>query len=139
MKKLSTLLSHRAALLSDAHLANQAYAYVTLLGFQHRLCRAQITGPVTLRFSSPQAERYWPQLLALESSQSVIEEHFTDKDILELADVIEFLSGDGTHDLTFDVVELGDDFLLPLRTELERQGVVIDHPSSPIEEPRRQN
>ena len=97
MKKLSTLLSRRPTLLRQARLANLAYAYATLQGFQQRITRARLSGQVSLRFAAPQSDRYWPQLVALENSQSVIEEHFTDDDLMELADVLALVTGYDVH------------------------------------------
>lgn len=137
MKKLSTLLSRRPTLLRQARLANLAYAYTTLQSFQQRITRARLSGQVSLKFTAPHAERYWPQLVALENSQSVIEEHFTDEDLMELADVLAFVTGNDIHEITFALEDLSDLFLLPLRVDLEREGVVIDRAGAKLEEPRR--
>ena len=51
MKKLSTLLTQRQALLRQARLANLAFAYTTLMEFAHRIARAQLSGRVTLKHS----------------------------------------------------------------------------------------
>ena len=137
MKKLSTLLFRRPALLRQARLANLAYAYATLQNFQQRITRAQLTGRVSLRFAAPHAERYWPQLVALENSQSVIEEHFTDEDLTELGDVIAYITGNDIHEITFALDDFSDLFLLPLRVDLEREGVAIDRAEVNLQEPRR--
>ena len=60
MKKLSTLLTHRHALLAQARLANLAFAHATLAAFAERITRAPLTGRVVLRQVDPDAERYWP-------------------------------------------------------------------------------
>ena len=137
MKKLSTLLSRRPTLLRQARLANLAYAYATLQGFQQRITRARLSGQVSLRFAAPHADRYWPQLVALENNQSVIEEHFMDEDVAELADVLAFVTVNDVHEITFAFKDLGDLFILPLRVDLEREGVAIDHAEVNIQEPRR--
>jgi nucleotide-binding universal stress UspA family protein len=126
MKKLSTLLAHRQALLRQARLANLAFAYHTLGAFAERIGRARLTGRVTLRHAAPDAERYWASLTALDGSQSVIEEHFSDEDLMDLADVVAFATANDALDITFRLEELGDHFLAPLRAELERAGVSID-------------
>ena len=126
MKKLSTLLTQRAALLQQARLANLAFSYHTLSEFAERIARAQLRGIVSLKHLAPDDGRYWPSLTALEGSQSVIEEHFTDEDIMELADVIGFTMGQDALDLTFRLEEFGETFGVPLRAELEREGVAID-------------
>jgi len=130
MKKLSTLLSRRRDLLRQARLANLAFAFVTLQKFSLRVTRAQLDGRVTLAHAAPQAERYWASLTALEMNQSVIEEHFTDEDVMELADVVSFTTGNEALDITFDLEDLEELFLRPLREELDREGVIIDQPTA---------
>ncbi|MGH7959920.1 MAG: hypothetical protein ACREH8_23295 [Opitutaceae bacterium] len=137
MKKLSTLLSRRPALLRQARLANLAFAYATLQNVQFCINRAQLSGRVTLRPAAPHAERYLPALIALEGNQSVIEEHFTEEDLMELADVLAFVTGNDALDTTFALEDLGDLFLLPLRLDLEREGIVIDRPAAQVEERRQ--
>jgi hypothetical protein len=136
MKKLSTLLAQRQALLRQARLANLAFAYTTLNAFQRRVARAQLSGRVTLRPAAPQADRYWPTLTALDGSQSVIEEHFADEDLTDLADVIGFVTGNDAMDITFSLDELDAIFLTPLRLELEQEGISIDRATSLTEETR---
>ena len=126
MKKLSTLLTQRQALLRQARMANLAFAYVTLNGFVERIARGQLRGTVTLKHAAPQSERYWASLTAVEGSQSVIEEHFSEHDLMDLADVLGFITGNDALDLTFRLEEISDVFLVPLRVELEREGIVID-------------
>ena len=126
MKKLSTLLTQRQALLRQARLANLAFAYTTLGDFTRRIARGQLSGRVTLKPPAPQADRYWASLTAVEGSQSVIEEHFTDEDLMDLADVLRFVTGNDALEFTFRLGELTETFLAPLRVELEREGVMID-------------
>ena len=126
MKKLSTLLTRRQALLRQARLANLAFAYARLGEFGKRIARAQLTGGVTVRHAAPHADRYWASLTALEGSQSVIEEHFADEDLMDLADVLAFITGSDALDISFRLEELEEIFLVPLRVELEREGIVID-------------
>ena len=124
--KLSNLLAQRRALLQQARLANLAFAHQRLSDFARRIVRARLAGEVRLQQATPDAERYWASLTALQGSQSVIEEHFTDDDIMDLADVIAFATGETDVDFTFRVEELSDRFLAPLREQLVRAGVVID-------------
>ena len=126
MKKLSTLLARRPALLRQARLANLAFAYATLHDFAQRIARAQLAGSVRLRHAAPQADRYWATLTALEGNQSVIEEHFADQDLMDLADVLAFATGNEAVDVTFDLEDIADNFVTPIRLELEKEGVVID-------------
>lgn len=126
MKKLSTLLSQRPDLLRQARLANLAFAYETLAACAERIARAHLTGRVTLSAADPDAGRYCATLVALEGSQSVIEEHFTDEALMDLADVVALVRGHPTEEVTFRIEELAEIFLAPLRIELEREGVAID-------------
>jgi hypothetical protein len=130
MKKLSTFLSRRRDLLQQARLANLAFAFATLQRFAGRITQAQLGGHVTLAHAAPHAERYWASLTALEMNQSVIEEHFTDEDVMELADVVGFATGNEALDITFDLGDLEELFIRPLREELDREGVVIDLPTA---------
>jgi hypothetical protein len=138
MKKLSTLLSRRLALLHEARLANLAFAYTTLRNFSARISRAQLSGHATFKSPAPHGERYLASLTAWDSSQSVIEEHFTDEDLMEVADVLTFVTGTDPVDITFALEDFEDLFLIPLREELDREGVTIDRPMPQLEEPYRQ-
>jgi hypothetical protein len=126
MKKLSTLLTHRAALLRQAHLANLAFAYHTLDEFARRIARARLAGRVILQQPSVEDGRPWANLIALDGSQSVIEEHFTDEELMDLADMIAFVSGSSASEIVFKLEDLAEKYLEPLRTELRREGVAID-------------
>lgn len=125
MKKLSTLLRQRDALLRQARLANLALAYQTLSDVAARIARGGLSGSVALAPVAPDDERYWPTLTALEGSQSVIEEHFADEDVFELADTLAFLTGNPAAEVTFRLEELEEQFLAPLRAELMREGVAL--------------
>lgn len=122
---LSQLLAQRDALLRQAHLANLAYAYAQLVEFAARIARARLTGRVTLRHPSPEQEIYCATLTALEGNQSVLEEHFTDLDVMDLADVVAFACGQSRLDLTFSIQDFAREFLAPLRLELERLGLNV--------------
>ena len=124
--KLSTLLQQRSDLLRQVRLANLAFAYHTLHAFAARITRAGLRGTATLKPVAPEADRYCATLTAHEISQSRIEEHFTDEDLLLLADVIAFATGHPNHDLTFALDELPADFIAPLRAELRHAGVGLD-------------
>ena len=124
--KFHHLLHQREAALRQARLTTGAFAYHELGGFAARIARGQLRGEVTLHFADPAADRPWPVLLANEGSQSVIEEHFRDEDIVELADLIAFLTeGEGATTLTFRIEELEARFKGSLRRELEAAGVEI--------------
>ena len=123
--KLSHLLAQRAELLKQVRLANLAYAYNALKQFAARVARAQLRGPVMLRPVSPDEERFCVTLTALEGSQSVIEEHFSDEDIVILGDVLGYATGHPTHELTFYIDQL-DGFVASLRADLQQADVAVD-------------
>lgn len=139
MKKISSLLSRREALLREAHLANLAFAYVTLQDFWLRIGRAGLFGQVTLKHAAPDADRFWATLTAHEANQSVIEEHFTEEDLMALADVLSFITTNHDLDISFALEDFAELFVAPLRAELERKGIAIDQPGAPLEEPYRKN
>lgn len=131
MKRLSTLLTQRTDLLRQARLANLALAYATLEKLTTRVRQARLHGLVTLAPPRPEEERYLATLTALSGAQSVLEEHFVDEDLLELADLVAFVTGHDEPEWTFPIEELGDRFLVPLRAELEREGIEIDRADAP--------
>ena len=124
--KLSTLLSQRAELMRQLRRANLAFAFHSLRQFAARVHRAGLTGSVTLTPPDPTAERYCATLLAHDHHASVIEEHFTDDDLLLLADVIAFATGHPGFEVTFRLEDVEEDFIAPLRAELLRAGVTLD-------------
>jgi hypothetical protein len=134
--KLSSLLTHRLFHVRQARLANLAFAHQTLADFAQRLARARITGRVRLQHATPEDDQYCATLTALDAHQSVIEEHFTDGDIMDLADVMAFLNGRAANDLTLRIEDIGEKLLSPIRTELEREGVSFDATADSVEQPR---
>lgn len=122
---LSTLLSQRPDLLRQVRLANLAFAYQTLREFAARIRRTPLRGRVTLQPIDAAADRYTTALIALDASQSTIEEHFSDEDLLLLADVLGFATGHPGFEITFHIDDL-DEFVQPLRAELLRAGVRLD-------------
>lgn len=135
--KLSKLLAQRTDLLRQVRLANLAFAYQTLSDFAARIERAQLWGAVSLKPADPSVDRYCATLTALECNQSLIEEHFTDEDLMLLADVVAFATGHPGFEVTFHLDDLEDDFIAPLRAELERAGVVIEESGKRVEEPNQ--
>lgn len=125
--KIYQLLHQRDAVLRQARLANIAFAYHELGLFVARIARGRLRGEVTLQAADRDADRPWPVLVANEGNQSVIEEHFTDGDIVELADLLVFLSGgkSGT-DFTFRLEDMDNQFRSGLRRELEAAGVALE-------------
>ena len=133
--KISKLLAQRKGLLQQAQLANLAFAYTKLGEFAGRVARAQLTGEVNLRQGTPEVGCGWATLTAHEGSQSVSEEHFTEEEINDWADIVGFFSVEEAVDLTFRIEELTERFVTPLRRELESRGVVFDGPSAALESP----
>ncbi len=131
---VSRLLAQRNALLRQARLANLAYAYHRLSEYGARIARASLHGEVTLQLADPSRENLWPTLTAYECSQAVIDEHFLDDDVAELADILVFLSEDlTTTDFNFRLEELEPRFVPELRAELEAAGVDLSVKPGPHE------
>ena len=135
--KLSQLLSQRDTLLLHARLANFAFAYVKLQEFSTRIDRAQLCGLVNLRQASSNGENNGSSLTALAGQQAMIEEHFTDEDVTDFADVIAFILGGGQLDITFPIEEIPNTFLGPLRREFEEHGIAIDNQRPDADKPMR--
>jgi hypothetical protein len=124
--KLSKLLHQREALLRQTRLANLAYAYRRFGDFAARIAGARLHGKVCLQPADPAAELYWPVLTALEGNQSVIEEHFTDEDILELEELIFFVTGDDGMEAVFRLEAIEARFMRPLRRQLVQAGISLE-------------
>lgn len=122
-----TLLSGRPDILRQAHLANLALAFATLRDFAGRLARTPLTGRAVLHPPRPDDDRPWATLVAVDSSQSIVEEHFTDQDLLDLSDVLQFTLGQpaGTPpaEIAFRFESFAAQFVAPVRAELRRSGV----------------
>jgi len=132
------LLLNRTTLLRQARLANLAFAWQRLDTFATRIARARLHGPVTLHLADPESDRPWPMLLAHDGNQSVIEEHFLDEEIVELADILVFL-GDNNQvtEFTFQLEELASHFLPGLQHELEQAGIQVGQTSLSPEDSSR--
>jgi|SRR5882724_6335702 len=132
--KLSNILAQRQTLLQQARLANLAFAYERLSVFTDRIAYARLSGQVRLQHVATDSERAIPTLTALQGSQSVIEEHFTDEDIVVLCDVIAYTTGDSEIDIVFRLEELVDRLLTPLRERLEQAGILFDDEESTLDD-----
>ena len=124
--KLSKLLATRHILQRQAHLAGLAHAYHALQRLAARVATAGLHGLVRLQPADPAAERYWPTLTALEGNQSVIEEQFSDDDIMEFAEAVVLAVEANDDELEFHLEELTERFVTPLRLALEQAGVAVD-------------
>jgi hypothetical protein len=136
--KLSFLLAQRQALLQQARLAHLAHAYDRLDDFARRVARARLRGEVRLQAAVPESGNYAAALTALQGSQSVIEEHFTDTDILRLADAVTDVTGQLELDVTFPIEATASRFLAPLRQQLLQSGIELDE-AEPAEGPVNQD
>jgi len=132
--KISHLLLHRESLLRQARLANLAYAYSHMEKLVQRITAARLCGMVCVHPAASDREQGWPSLVALDGNQSVLEEHFTDENIVDLADLVGFLSGDPAASLSFRLEEMREQLLLPLRRQLEGEGIRFEPGSLPLAE-----
>ncbi len=124
--KISKLLDSHRAILQQARLANLAQAFLTLRRLAERVRRGRLGGPVHLRQPDAAEERFWASLTALEGSQSVLEEHFSDEELMEFADAVAYVRETNALDVTFRLEHLDALFVQPLETELRRAGVEFD-------------
>lgn len=121
------LLQQRADLLRQARLANAAHAFARLGAFARCAARARLRGAVAVRPADLAADRPWAELTALEGAQSVLEEHFLDSELAELAEVLAFVREEaGGAEFTFRWEDLAQRFRPALRRELERAGVAVE-------------
>jgi hypothetical protein len=124
--KLHHLLQQRSALLRQTRLANAAFVFAELGRFAERIARGKLRGQVTFFLADPDNQRPWPSFVAEEGSQAVLEEHFIDRDILELADLLSFaVADDAQTSFTFRLEEFESRFRSSLREELECAGIEL--------------
>lgn len=124
--KISFLLSQRRFLQEQARLSNLAYALARLTEFWERIDRAQLRGRVHLLQAEPSEDRFDNMLLALDGNQSVLEEHFVDRDVDDFVDAVAYATGEPVVNQSFDLSEVEERFLRPLRERLQKRGVDID-------------
>jgi hypothetical protein len=134
------LLQQRDALLRQARLANVAYAYTRLGELGTRIARARLQGLVALCPGDAAGEQSWPGLTALEGSQAVLDEHFLDEEVLELADILGFIGVEiSPEGYRFRLEELAGRFRPVLRRELKAAGAMRSAgTNSAAESPTRQ-
>lgn len=131
--KLRQILHQRDGLLRQVRLANAAFAYDRLSGLVERIARARLRGTVVLAPADPASERFVPEFTGVDCPQSVVDEHFLDEDVADLADILGFLgieSSDGEWCLRLE--ELGPRYLPGLQRELESAGVELP-PAAPLD------
>lgn len=131
--RFNELLDARESLQRHASLANLAFAYETLREFARRIRVGQLMGLVKLKSADPDADRYWATLTTLNGRQSMIEEHFTEEDLSDFADAISYATGHDDFEATFMIEDFPRAFLAPLRSALQRAGIVMDIEPLPLE------
>lgn len=124
--KLSKLLASRQSILRQAHLATLAHAFMTMKQLADRITSAKLRGRVRLQPVNPHEERYWPTLTALEANQSLLEEHFSDEDLVDLADAAVLAIEADYSELEFRIEDLAEKFVVPLRATLDSAGIILD-------------
>lgn len=136
--KFDDLLNYRDELVRHARLANVAYAYQWLSDFGARLAASGLKGEVELRAADAEGNPRRPSLGAVDFSQSVVEEHFLDAEIAELAEVLAFVhNGSVVVALKFRLEEVAARFLPALRRELEESDIFPEEPASSAEDAGR--
>ncbi len=124
----SKLLSSRQSLLRQAHLANLAHSYYTIRRLGDRVANARLSGRVRLRPITVGDDPQPATLTALTGNQSVIDEHFSDEDVLQLVDSLEFALESNFSELEFELDEMAATYAPPLLEALLCAGVVLDDP-----------
>ncbi|MFT3783477.1 MAG: hypothetical protein QM790_15805 [Nibricoccus sp.] len=135
--KISKLLASHKAIMKQARLAAQAQAYLALSRYSERVRRAGIIGRVHLRHPDADEGIFWATLVALDGAQSVIEEHFSDEDVMELADAVALVCGVEQLDVVFPIEAIEEKFVKLLRRELRKEGVTFDLDAQEIKAKRR--
>jgi hypothetical protein len=133
--KFDDLLNYRDELVRHARLANVAYAYQWLSDFSARVARSGLQGEVVLRAADAEGNPRPASLVAMDFSQSVVQEHFLDAEIAELAAVLAFVHNGGiVIALRFRLEEIAGRFLPALRRELDESGAFPEEAASSPED-----
>ncbi len=129
--KFDDLINYRDELVRHARLANLAYAYQWLTDFSARAAQSGLRGEVVLRGADAEGHPRPPVLVAMDFNQSVVQEHFLDEEIAELAAVLAFVhNGSLVIELKFRLEEITARFLPALRRELEESGIFPEEPAA---------
>lgn len=125
--KLSALLASRSTILRQAALAHTAAAWLTLQHASLRIAAAGLHGTVRLRQADPaEDDAPWATLTSDVIRPSVLAEHFTDDDILELAEAVAYVSDADFADVEFPIESIGETYATPLLRSLKESGVTLD-------------
>jgi hypothetical protein len=132
--KLSALLASRSTILRQAALAHTAASWLALHHASLRIAAAGLHGTVRLRQGDPAGGELPLATLTSESIRpSVLEEHFTDDDLLGLADALAYATDVERVDAEFAIESLGETHAAPLRLRLEQAGVTLDYDALPTD------
>lgn len=135
--KLSDLIASRPSILRKAALAHTAAAWATIQHCSERIANNGLRGTVHLRQGDPSAgESPWATLTSEDLRPSVIEEHFTEDDLLALAESLAFATDSARADLVFRLETLSEDYGTPLLHTLQKAGVTIDRDTLPSDTAR---
>lgn len=125
--KLSALLASRSTIIRQAALAHTAAAWLTLQYTSMRIAAAGLHGTVRLLQSDPdEGESPSAVLTSDEIRASILEEHFTDEDLLELAEAVAYATDSDYADVEFRIETLGELYAAPLLETLKKAGVTVD-------------
>lgn len=72
-------------------------------------------------------------MLGLQVNQSVIEEHFTETDLRDLADAVSYATSQAAVDVVFELTELDTLFRAPLGKVLRESGIRLDEEPHPAD------
>ena len=124
--KLSALLASRPTILRQAALAHTAAAWLTLHRLSTRIAQARLAGVVHLRQDDPDSDDApWATLTSDDIRASVLEEHFTEDDLIELADAVAYATDVSYADIEFPIESLAA-YAEPLLRMLQKAGVTVD-------------
>jgi hypothetical protein len=125
--KLSALLASRPTILRQAALAHTAAAWLTLHHASLRIAAGGLHGCVRLLQGDPaDGEVAWATLTSDDIRPSVLEEHFTEDDLIEIAEALAYATDTERADLEFRIETLGETYATPLLHSLEKAGVTLD-------------
>lgn len=125
--KLSALLASRSTILRQATLAHTAAAWLVLQNASTRITAAGLHGIVRVQQSDPDSdETPWAALTSSEIRSSVLAEHFTEDDVIELAEALAFATDTACADVEFCIEVLRETYAEPLLRNLKKSGVTLD-------------
>ena len=125
--KLSALLASRSTILRQAALAHTAAAWLTLQYASLRIAAAGLHGTVRLRQTDPEEDENVSATLTSDDIRtSVLEEHFTEEELQEIAEAFAYATDADYADAEFPIEKLGETYADPLLRSLKKSGVTLD-------------